>query len=382
MTVAKLLRLIPDDIFRELAVKTGVDTQVKKLSGELMFKLLLFSMLNADRLSLRVMEEYLHSGQFKMFTGFDILEGKYNSIRDRICTIDASYFEQLFKSLFLIYNKELGEQKALAKTDSTMVGLSAKLFKAGMEYNDKDNRFVKFSINLKGSLPSAVKVYTDKKYASENPALSEVIDCEDSIKGNIVGFDRGLQARESFDRFTGSEKLFVTRHNPNIVCVDAREGKVGPAPKNATITVISDKKGKLLNKKGKKTEHDYRVITGAINKTGETICFVTSIKDEDAYVIAELYRLRWEIELFFKFIKQYLSASHLVSRELNGIKVMIYMTMIVAMLLIVYRKLNRLKGFKIPRLRFELELDTEIMKEIVVLCGGNPELAPHIFKSG
>ena len=43
--------------------------------------------------------------------------------------------------------------------------------------------------------------------------------------------------------------------------------------------------------------------------------------------------------------------------------------------------MNRLKGFKIPKLRFELELDTEIMKEIVLLCGGNPELAPHIFQS-
>lgn len=46
MTVAKLLRLISDDIFRELVLKTGVDTKVKKLSRELMFKLLLFSMLD------------------------------------------------------------------------------------------------------------------------------------------------------------------------------------------------------------------------------------------------------------------------------------------------------------------------------------------------
>lgn len=62
MTAAKLIRLIPEKIFQELAIKTGVDTQVKKLSGEVMFKLILFSMLNAERLSLRVIEEYLHSG--------------------------------------------------------------------------------------------------------------------------------------------------------------------------------------------------------------------------------------------------------------------------------------------------------------------------------
>src|ERR1700712_4635917 len=105
MNAAKLIKLIPEDIFRELAIKTGVDTQVKKLSGELMFKLILFSMLNSEKLSLRVMENYLHSAQFKLFTGFDILEGKYNSIRDRICTINAEYFEQLFSQLFTVYNK-------------------------------------------------------------------------------------------------------------------------------------------------------------------------------------------------------------------------------------------------------------------------------------
>jgi hypothetical protein len=72
----------------------------------------------------------------------------------------------------------------------------------------------------------------------------------------------------------------------------------------------------------------------------------------------------------------------LVSRDLNGIKVIIYMTMILAILLIAYKKINKLNGFKIPKLRFELELDTEIMREIVVLYRGNPELAPQIFKSG
>ena len=383
MTAAKLIRLIPENIFQELAVETGVDTQVKKLSGELIFKLILFSMLNSEKLSLRIMEEYLHSGQFKLFTGYDILEGKYNSIRDRICTIDADYFEQLFSKIFTIYNKELREEKALCKADSTMVGLAAKLFTSGMEYgNDKDRRFVKFSVNVKGSLPSSIKIYTDKKYANENPALSEVIEHADCIKGNIVAFDRGLQSRDSFDKFSDTGKLFVTRNVPKIRCVDAVDNAITDPPPDATVTITGDKTGHLINRAEKKSKHRYRIITAKIDKTGELICFVTNIMDEDAYTIAAWYRLRWEIDIFFKFIKQYLNVKHLVSRDINGIKVMIYMTMILAILLIAYKKINRLKGFKIPKLRFELELDTEIMREIVVLCGGNPELAPHIFKSG
>ena len=157
---------------------------------------------------------------------------------------------------------------------------------------------------------------------------------------------------------------------------------MGQEQPNSTVIILGDKTGYLINRKEKKTKHTYRIITARINKTGEIICFITNIMEESAYTIAAWYKLRWEIEVFFKFIKQHLNVKHLVSRDINGIKVMIYMTLIVAMLLVTYKKLNKLKGFKIPKLRFELELDTEIMREIVVLCGGNPELALHIFKSG
>ena len=71
--------------------------------------------------------------------------------------------------------------------------------------------------------------------------------------------------------------------------------------------------------------------------------------------------------------------SHLVSRNENGIKVMIYMTMILATLIIVYRKKNRMKGFKIPKLSFSIELENEIIKSIVILCVGDPLKAPHLF---
>ena len=155
MTVNELLKLIPANTFRDLAVETKVDAQVKKLSGEVMFKVILFSMLNSDKLSLRVMETFLQSARFKSFSQFDILDSRYNSIRDRICTINANYFEKLFEIVFAIYNKELKEENALSKTDSTYVALAAKLFSPGMQNGSskcRDKRFVKYSVNLKGSL--------------------------------------------------------------------------------------------------------------------------------------------------------------------------------------------------------------------------------------
>ncbi len=121
MTANELIALIPKHVFGELGVETKVDHSVKKLRGEVMFKLILFSMLNTTKLSLRVMESLLHSVQFKAFSHCGQLtsESRYNSIRDRICTIRVDYFETLFRDIFSIYNKELKEEKALSKADST-----------------------------------------------------------------------------------------------------------------------------------------------------------------------------------------------------------------------------------------------------------------------
>ena len=55
--------------------------------------------------------------------------------------------------------------------------------------------------------------------------------------------------------------------------------------------------------------------------------------------------------------------------------------MILAILIIAYKKINRIKGFKIAKLKFELGLETEIMKAVVILCGGDPANAPHLFNS-
>jgi len=44
------------------------------------------------------------------------------------------------------------------------------------------------------------------------------------------------------------------------------------------------------------------------------------------------------------------------------------------MLIIVYKHFNKLKGYKIPKLKFELELEKEIIEQIIIICRGNPAL--------
>lgn len=251
-----------------------------------------------------------------------------------------------------------------------------------MENGDNNKRVVKYTVNLKGSIPSSVKVFTNQSYASEELALAELINETGCIEGNVVVFDRGLQSRKSFDKFTESNKLFVSRANLNIRCKTTAFKKITIKPTNSSVTILTDEIGFLINKKEKNTQYQYRIIKGFIDESQQAICFVTNILDEDPYMIAEWYKQRWEIEIFFKFIKQHLNVKHLVSRDENGLKVMIYMTMILAILIIAYKKINNIKGFKIAKLKFEIELENDIIKTIVMLCGGDPDKAVHLFKSG
>ena len=124
------------------------------------------------------------------------------------------------------------------------------------------------------------------------------------------------------------------------------------------------------------------MIIAKEKENGEIFYFLSNSKELTSKEIADIYKQRWEIEVFFKFIKQNLNFSHLMSRNTNGIKVVMYMTLITAILLAVYKKLNDLKGYKIPKLKFANELEVLIIKDIVLKCGGNPDKINEIMNSG
>ena len=123
----------------------------------------------------------------------------------------------------------------------------------------------------------------------------------------------------------------------------------------------------------------FRLIKAVTKKSNEKIYFVSNNFELEAGEIANLYRQRWEIEVFFRFIKQQLNFSQLVNRNLNGVKVMIYMTLILASMIIIYKKKNNLKGFKIVKMKIVNELQNELIKEIVIMSGGDVAKISHIL---
>jgi IS4 transposase len=96
--------------------------------------------------------------------------------------------------------------------------------------------------------------------------------------------------------------------------------------------------------------------------------FEISVKE-----IAQAFRRRWDIEVFFRFLKQEMNVSHFVSLNKNGIQVMLCMTLIVAMLIQIYKKANKI-GYKTAKRRFSMEIRDLAIAIIVVQCGGDPKL--------
>jgi IS4 transposase len=116
------------------------------------------------------------------------------------------------------------------------------------------------------------------------------------------------------------------------------------------------------------------LVEGILKSNEEKILFLSNLPEDEftAEQIADIYKSRWDIERFFRFIKQNLNFKHYFSRQWNGIQVMIYIILIASILLLTYIKLNELKGYKIPKMSFCNQLQNEIINQIIIHCGGDP----------
>lgn len=133
-------------------------------------------MLNVKYNSLRVIEEFYHSLAFKSIVNKNFESVKYNSIRDRLVAINSDYFEAIFNSCLRKYQKKyLKKKHNIISFDSTLIAISSKLLKDGMQINKQgDKRFVKFSIAFY-NVPIHSKIFTEQAFVSEDFALKELL---------------------------------------------------------------------------------------------------------------------------------------------------------------------------------------------------------------
>lgn len=383
MDVARILSLLPEGILAKLAIETKVNRYSKKLQGEVVFKLLLHCLLSHKDNSLRVMESAYESMTFNLLNaGNSKGRVRYSSISERLSTINADYFEKLYQVCIDVYGKSMGESSSVVtRFDSTIVALSGQLLKVGYHLKGGDAehiRQLKFTIGF-SELPTSVHLFTEQKYTSENTALKEAMLLHQPVKANAIRiFDRGVTSRKTHDELTNKNIPFISRIHIKSKHQQHTINQLSQPLETTTLQLFSDSWIYLYTTDTGRAQHPVRCIRALAKTTGEELAFVSNIPDLSCQEITELYKRRWDIEVFFKFLKQELRFSHLINRSENGIRVMLYVTMIASILVLVYKKTNRMSGFKIVKQKFTQQIEKLLIKDLVYMCGGNPDLVDKL----
>ena len=397
ISLKQVLNFIPESLLSHLSSTTKVDYYSKVLHGKKMFYLLLFCIFDNEKLSQRTLEDTFNSSGFKALFGLGEDEKvRRSSISERLSKIDPNYFKEIYEQMYgkfsELYDKAEIEKYNLIRVDSTIVADTCSKLKEGIDQKS-GKKLVKFSFSFDGVLPSGVEVFTAQKYSSEESALPEAIFShvkKEEHHQNIYIIDRGLQSARAMKEFEEKSVKFIIRSKEN-----RKFEEIESFLKNSKLSkwddweILKDSKVKLYtgipvqNKRGnvhhreEKVETHFRLVVIRNEKIKKEFWFLTNEFEQTAKEIADYYRKRWDIEVFFRFLKQELNLSHLVSLNKNGIEVMVYMTMIAAMLLLIYKKANAL-GYKTAKRRISMELRDMITEILIIFAGGNPKI---VFKT-
>lgn len=379
--VSDLLKLIPEELLAELSSETNVDHQVKKLFARNVFTLLLFGLMESERLGLRSLEDFYNSTSYKYL--FNIPQDKttkYNSLSARLAKMKVEFFRKAYEAVYeqcaqLYDQADLSLNYKITRVDSTMVCQTATKLEKGMHVGSKKNgkKQIKYTLCLTNMFPSSVDIYTEQCHLNENLTIPKtILNVMDKDKDNVFVFDRGVSDRQAFCLLDQGQCSFVTR-----IKTDARlqviENMELAQPLNVrNLTILKDQRVYLYKSGNTVVKHEFRLIQTK-NEKGLLYFFLSNRFDIPAKDIVLIYKKRWDIEVFFRFIKQELNFTHFISVNQNGIQILLYMTLILAMLILIYKKGNAL-GYKTAKRRFRLELWDITAKFMIQVCGGDPSL--------
>lgn len=157
------------------------------------------------------------------------------------------------------------------------------------------------------------------------------------ISDTVYVFDKGYYDFNWWWSIHQKQAFFVTRLKKNVAIV-MQENK-----NNLSETILEDGTFKFKNKRprgGKVNLYQDNLRRISVYRAGkEPLILVTNLLDAPAETIAELYKARWEVELFFKWIKQNLKLKKFLGKSENAVKIQIS-TAIIAYLLVWLYKAN------------------------------------------
>jgi hypothetical protein len=240
------------------------------------------------------------------------------------------------KARALYQGEDLGLEldQTVYALDSTTIDLCLKLFPWARFRRGKAAVKLHTLIDLRGSIPVFIKV-SDGKVADMRALDSLVVE-----PGAFYVMDRGYVDFKRLHRFVSASAFFVTRSKINLRFSRQKSLKAEPGTGILSDQIV------LLSGAGawKKYPDKLRRIHYQDPDTGKRLVFLTNDFGLPALTIAGLYKKRWQVELFFKWIKQNLRIKHFFGNSENAVKAQVWISISVYVLVAIIKKELKLES--------------------------------------
>lgn len=358
VSYSKFKSLIPASVLNALALeyKLNAKNQVK-LPGQLVFLCLLNGILNHPELSLRMLEEH-----YKKITGKNC---DHSSFGKRLAMLNPDYFRAILAHLHscigpLLTKTDMKSLK-LRICDATIVTLSAKLLNFGIKANHGnkgEKRQIKSVVELSDEgLPNLLHICDNQSEFSDNKALGAIM-ISHAKADDLWVFDKGCNGKRNLLSLHESGTYWISpKSNQGVeVLEEIYEQDKGVTPadiadKRETDLVVDRVEEAIFASKHHENVRGIEFMKIIIihcyrwnmrKKSWESFVLITNLPLSSCKTkagpytfeeVTDIYGRRWEIETFFKLIKEHLGFEHLTSRCENGITIMVIMAMITALVM-------------------------------------------------
>ena len=263
--------------------------------------------------------------------------------QNRSSAVFSCIYEQLSERYRLNLSDSTLPQAILSKLfiiDSTVFGLFKAILKTSgrSPANGKKKGGIKKNTMIKATSHTPVLVRFNAAADNDQQFLKYV----DLPAGSYLTMDKGYNNYRQFARFTQKGVFFITRQKDNAVYTSLSERVLGTATAQA---VLKDEVIRQTYKDDKNKEQllELRRIAWWDAQNNIVYEFITNNFELDAITIAEIYRYRWQIELFFKKLKQNFQLQYFVGDNQNAIEIQIWCALIGVLLLTVIQQCNKSK---------------------------------------
>ena len=355
---AQLMDFLPWTTFARIVERYGGDYHVRTLPCTEHFRALAFAQLTY-RESLRDIEACLSAQSAKLYHMGIRSPVKRSTLADaserRDWRIYAEFAQTLIAQARKLYADEdlgLDLSNTVYALDSTTIDLCLSLFPWAPFRSTKAAVKMHTLLDLRGNIPSFIYV-SDGKLHDVN-----VLDRMIPEPAAIYVMDRAYLDFERLFALHEAGAFFVTRAKSN---ADLR--RVYSAPSDRAQGIICDQTVALSGFYSRKRyPHHLRRIRFKDPESEKTLIFLTNLFGPPPTTVCELYKARWQVELFFKWIKQHLRIKKFYGTSENAVKAQIWVAVSVYVLVAIIKK----------RLDLEVSLYTLLQVLSVTLFEKNP----------